>query len=62
MRGVLAVPAVQKGNTWVMSALPSCYVQCECFPSKLYLIGRRLYEIYIGWTVEKINPRLEKNR
>lgn len=44
----------------VISALPSCYVQLECFPFKLYLIEWRPYEIYMSWAIEEIHPDLNK--
>lgn len=44
----------------VISVLPSGYVQSECFPFELYLIGHRPYEIYIPWTNEEIHPDLNK--
>lgn len=44
----------------VISVLPSGYVQSECFPFELYLIGHRPYEISITWTIEEIHPDLNK--
>lgn len=44
----------------VISGLPSGYVQLECFPFELYLIGHRPYDICITRTIEEIHPDLNK--